>query len=84
MLAPILGRGRELRGTLRGCLVEPLSPRPQAFVGSPLPLPRFSHTIRIPTSEGDTPEIRDACPSVAGRISASLTRASVRRLGTCA
>ena len=45
-------------------------------------LPRFNQTIRIPMSAGDTPEMRDAWPSVAGRIFISFCRASIRKLGT--
>jgi hypothetical protein len=43
---------------------------------------RFSQTNKMLTSAGDTPEIREACPSVAGRILLSFCRASTRRLGT--
>ena len=37
-----------------------------ADVSSAICADRFSHTIRMATSEGDTPEIREACPKVAG------------------
>src|SRR5262249_8152949 len=50
-------------------------------VALPLSGPRF---IQINTSEisaGDTPEIRDACPTVTGRTLMSFWRASVRKLG---
>ena len=43
---------------------------------------RRSQTERMATSEGETPEMREAWPRVAGRILASLARASLRRLGT--
>src|ERR1051326_8067634 len=44
--------------------------------------PLFSHTINIPISAGDTPEIRDAWPHVARRICVNFCRASFLRLGT--
>src|ERR1051326_1629955 len=43
--------------------------------------PRFSHTSRIPISDGDTPEMREAWPTVAGRIFVNFWRASFRKLG---
>src|SRR2546428_8300673 len=44
----------------------------------------LSHTRRILISAGETPEIRDACPTVAGRIVMNFCRASARKLGTVA
>jgi hypothetical protein len=43
---------------------------------------RFSHTMRMLMSAGDTPDMRDACPIVAGRILLSFWRASSLKLGT--
>jgi hypothetical protein len=48
------------------------------------PLLRFSQTIKMLMSAGDTPEMRAAWPRVAGRIRANFWRASLRRLGTVA
>ncbi len=42
-------------------------------LASPLPdLVLFNHTISMPMSAGETPEMRDAWPNVAGRIFASF------------
>src|SRR5690606_29652703 len=38
---------------------------------------RFSSTISAETSAGLTPEMREACPSVSGRILESFSRASI-------
>ena len=38
-----------------------------------------SQIINAATSAGETPEIRDACPRLAGRTSESFSRASSRR-----
>src|SRR5260221_4780170 len=46
------------------------------------PAERFSQTIRILMSAGDTPEMRAALPMVAGRFLANFCRASRRKLGT--
>ena len=43
--------------------------------------PLRSQIMRTEMSEGETPEIREAWPNVAGRIFSSFTLASVRRLG---
>src|SRR3954467_1919642 len=43
--------------------------------------PLFIHTITMAMSAGETPESLAACPRVGGRDLASLTRASVRKLG---
>src|SRR5436190_23233536 len=59
-----------------------------AGVGSPFipcsaaPPVRFNQTVTIAMSAGDTPEIRDAWPRVAGRSLVNFWRASLRRLGT--
>ena len=42
---------------------------------------RFNQIAKILTSAGETPEMRDACPNVVGRIFESFIIASVRRLG---
>lgn len=65
---PILAAGRDLRAS-RGGLRSPSQFEPlqmltartaQAFLTRPGAPPRFSHTIRIPISAGETPEIREA------------------------
>jgi hypothetical protein len=48
------------------------------------PLPRFNQTSKMAMSEGVTPEIRAAWPTVFGRMDVSFVRASVLRLDTVA
>jgi hypothetical protein len=67
---------QELSSFWSASIVESAPPFPTAA--------RFSQTVRIPMSAGETPEIRDACPNVAGRIVVNFWRASFRRLGTVA
>src|SRR5690349_14714235 len=43
---------------------------------------RLSHTSKMLMSEGETPEILAACPTVPGRIFVNFWRASLRKLGT--
>jgi len=44
----------------------------------------FMCTNRMLMSDGDTPEMRDAWPTVTGRNRLSFCRASMRKLGTAA
>ena len=76
--------GAETFQTGKGILVRGQLPRRKARtdnVGKTHFSPSLcdSRTISAPISAGETPEIRDACPSVRGRICCNFCRASVRK-----